>query len=188
MEFGKTTKRLGGLAACALVLVTGREYYAHSIAPLRLQEADASREAGEFRERTENARKTIAEIRAQEADADRVRRELARLREELPAGAAEVALPTLVKEHFARNGIAVPVVRLNTTQDLPELPGYEHGYWSAAIPIDRAGRNIRTLLATVADLEQQNPFLGVLDFAIRPDPENPDGKVGLMNLRAIIPK
>ena len=188
MESGKTAMRLGGLAACALALVAGWGYYAHSIAPLRLREAEISREVGELRVRVADARKTIAGIQAQENDADRVRSELDRLRDELPAGSAMVWLPALLKGHFARAGIAVPVVRLNTTQDEPELPGYGRGYWSAALPIDGAGRNIRTMLAAVADLEEQQPFLRVLDFAIRPDPENPKGRVGLLNLGTLIRK
>lgn len=188
METSKTAMRLGGLAACALALLAGREYYAQSIAPLRLREMETMRGVEELRERIEDARKTIAEIRAQEKDADRVRVELARLREELPAGAATVALPALVKQHFARNEIAVPLIRLNTTQDEPELPGYEHGYWSAALPIDGEGRNIDAMLAAVAEIEPLHPFLRVLDFAIRPDPENPQGRVGLLNLGTLIRK
>lgn len=188
MESSKTAVRLGGIAACALAMVAGREYYAQSIAPLRLRESETSRGAEELRERIADARKTIAEIRAQEKDAERVRGELARLREEMPAGAATVVLPALAKGHFDRNGIAVPVVRLNTTQDEPEQPGYEHGYWSAALPVDGAGRNIIGMLVAVADIEEEYPFLRVLDFAIRPEPENPQGRVGLLNLGTLIRK
>ena len=110
----RTAMRLGGVAACALALFAGREYYVQSIAPLRLREAATMREAAALSERIENARKTIAGIQAQEKDADRAQSELDRLCGELPAGAARVALPTLASEHFARHGIAVPVVRLNT--------------------------------------------------------------------------
>lgn len=188
MEPEKTWMRLGGLAVCALALWSGREYHSRFIAPLSQREMETLREAGDLGERVASARKTIAEIRAQEKDADRVRSELKRLQDELPAGAATVELPALVKRHFASVGIAVPLVRLNTTLDEPELPGYAHDYWSVALPIDAAGRNIPSMLLAVADLDQQNAFVRVLDFSIRPDSENPDGRVGLLNLVALIRK
>jgi hypothetical protein len=94
----------------------------------------------------------------------------------------------MVKEHFARFDISVPLVRLNTIQEEPELPGFEHDYWSVALPITAEGRNIAAMLVAVAEFDQQNPFVKVLDFAIRPDPENPGGRVGLLNLTALIRK
>jgi hypothetical protein len=179
--------RFGAIAVCALALAVGREFYVHSIAPFSQRETEALREAGDLGERVDGAQKTMADIQAQEKDADRVRSELERLRDELPADAA-VAVPALVKEHFARHGIVVPLVRLNTMQEEPELPGCEHGYWSVALPIDDAGRNITAMLLAVADFDQQNPFVRVLDFSIRPDPENPGGRVGSLNLAALVRK
>lgn len=178
--------KLGALATCGLALAAGWEFYNHSIRSLRKQETETLRDADDLRKRVEDAQQTIASIRTQEKDADRIRGELDRLQDILPAGSAMVSLPVLVKEHFARFGIAIPLIRLNTTQDEPRIPGYQRGFWSVALPIDDAGRNTTTMLLAVANLDTENSFIKVLDFAIRPDPENPDGRVGLLNLSAVI--
>jgi hypothetical protein len=188
MELGKKWKRLGAVAVCGLALAASREFYGRSIAPLRQEETETLREIADLRERVESARKTIAEIREQEKDADRIRNELERIENDLPAGSAMVSVPALVSEHFARFGISVPLVRLNRTQDEPSIPGYGRGFWSVALPIDEAGRNIPILLVSVADLDQRNSFVRVLDFSIRPDPETPGGRIGTLNLTAVIRK
>jgi hypothetical protein len=82
----------------------------------------------------------------------------------------------------------VALVRLNTTRDEPNISGCERDFLSVALPIDDAGRNIPNVIAAVADLDQRNPFVRVLDFAIRADPENPARRVGSLNLAALIQK
>lgn len=188
MPSGKLLKRFGGLAAFALALAAGREYYARSIVPLRQRAAEMLRETDGLGERMENARKTIAETRAQEQEAQHAQSELGRIRDELPKGPATVALPAVLKAHFARSGIDVALVRMNEAKEAPGLPGYEHHYCSMALPIDDAGRNIATLLLAVSGLRQQVPFVRVLDFSIRPDPENPGGRVGSLGLVALTRK
>ena len=188
MKSRKTWVHLGLIATCGLALAVAWEYQGRFIAPLKQREAETLREVEDLSERLAGARTTMAEIQAQEHDADRVRSELERLREELPKGAAMVGLPEMVKEHFAKSGVSVPLIRLNTTQDFPDLPGYAHGYWSVALPIGDAGPKVTTMLLAVADLEQQDPFLRVLEFAIRPDPEKAGGWMGSLNLGTVIRK
>jgi hypothetical protein len=94
----------------------------------------------------------------------------------------------VLKAHFARCGIAVALVRMNSAQDAPGLPGYEHHYFSIALPIDEAGRNIATLLLTASGLGQQLPFVRLLDFSIHPDPEHLGGRVASLNLKALTRK
>jgi hypothetical protein len=188
MASRKTWVHLGLIATCGLALAVAWEYHGEFIAPLRQREAETQREIADLSERLADARTTMAGIQAQEKDADRVRSELERLREELPKGAAMVALPEMVKGHFAKSGINVPLIRLNTTQDCPDLPGYAHGYWSVALPIGDAGPKVTAMLLAVAELEQRDPFLRVLEFAIRTDPENPGGRMGSLNLGTVIRK
>jgi hypothetical protein len=188
MESAKTWSRPGTAGLCGLALVAGWAFYGLAIAPLEQRETAARRDAGDMRKRIEGARQKIKEVRQTEEDTARARGELKRMQDELPAGSAMISAPELVKEHFARSDIPVSLVRLNTTQDEPTIPGYVRGFWSVALPIDKEGRHIAPLLLAVADLDQPHSFFRVLDFAIRPDPENPDGRTGVLNVAAVIPK
>lgn len=189
MEFTMPSTRVCTVAFCGLALAVGWGFYGLTIAPLMQREAAARRDAADFRERIEGARQKIKEVREIEEDTGRVRGELKRMQDEqLPAGSAMISTPALVKEHFERSGIPVSLVRLNTTQDEPNMPGYVRGFWSVALPIDKEGRHVAPLLLAVAELDQQHSFFRVLDFAIRPDPENQGGRVGLLNVAAVIPK
>ncbi len=172
----------------AVVALGARSGYKHFILPLEIHEVELANQTTATRERTEEARRTIKEIRAKEHDAELARTELGRLENRLPSGSAMVWLPELVKAHFGGFGIAVPLIRLNTSRDEPELPGYCRGYWSVALPVDGTGQNIPTLLLAMAELEQQNSFIRVLDFAIRTNPERPNGRVASLNVAVLFPK
>ena len=188
MEARKKWARNGALLAGAMVLLAAWDYQAALLAPLRVQETQALREAADLGERIGKAQKLIAEVRPKEAAAAPIRKELDRLQRDIPAGAAMVALPALVKEHFGRSGIPVRLIRLNTTRNEPGIPGYERSFWSLALPIDEAGRNITPLLLAAAELDREHPFLKVLDFAIGPDPENPSGRIASLNLTTLMQK
>ena len=188
MASAKASKRRATAACCVVALAAGLGFYWISIAPLTQQETEARRIVSDLRGRIESARITIDQVRAAEQNAGSSQGELERLQGDLPAGLTIISAPTLVREHFARFGIAVSVVRLNTTQNEPDIPGYQRGFWSVALPIDAASRNIVPMLRGVADLDQQNSSVRILDFAIRPDPVTPGGRVGVLNLAGLIPK
>jgi hypothetical protein len=162
--------------------------YTHFVLPPKKQAAEFTTQADAMRARTEAARRTISEIHAKEPDADLANAELGKLDGQLPSGAAMIWLPELLKTHFGGFGITVPLIRLNTIQDDPELAGYSRGYWSLAVPIDGESRNTPTLLLAVAELEQQSTFLKVLDFDIRPNPEQPDGRLASLNVSVLFRK
>lgn len=178
---------LGAAAACGLALA-GWGFYARWTAPLHREAAEITRDVVHLRDQIDAAHKTIAEVHALKKDTEATRSAGVRLQEGYPPGSPMVWVPTLIKDHFARSGTAVLLTRLNTVQDEPNLPGQARGFWSTALPIDEAGGNLAPMIHGVADLELQNPFFTVLDFAIRPDPENPGRRVALLNLTALIPK
>jgi hypothetical protein len=163
-------------------------YRSAFLSPLREKEAVLQRDAANLSERIEKAKKTIAEVRAAEEGAAPIRQQLEKLQEDLPVGSTMVALPALVKAHFARAGVAVRLIRLNTTQNQPDIPGFERGFWSVALPIDENGRNVAKLLMAVTDLDRENPFIRILNFAIRPDPENPRERMASLNVTSLIRK
>lgn len=190
MPYRRYRRLFAAVIVGGLLLAAGREFYQRSILPLRQQEAKLRNDLPDLRGRIIGARQTVAEIWKQEKEAEGKRIELKRLKrgslegEEPPM----VAVPASMREHFTRAGLVVSVVRLNTTQDEPELPGCQRVFWSVALPIDGTGHDVAALLQAVADLDQQGSFVRVLDFAIRPDPENAGGRVGLLNVTALIGK
>ena len=188
LRYENKWKHLGSVVACGFALVAGREFYLQETVPLRQQAAEILREVEELSGRVEAAHKTITEVHAEKKDTEASRSAGERLHDGCPAGQAMIWVPTLIKDHFARAGTAVLITRLNMIQDEPNLPGQERGFWSTALQIDEAGRNIAPIIHGIADLEQQNPCVRVLDFAIRTDPEHPGKRVALLNLTALIPK
>lgn len=188
LRSGFRLTRLGAVAICGLALATSREFYVRSIAPLRQQEAEARLEVADLNGRLDEARKTIAAVREREKDAHGVPGDLERLQDDLPAGSRIVWMSALLEGHFAHAGTPVLLNRLNLIRDEPNLPDYQRSFWSMALPVEDTGLNIAQLLFAVEDLEEQHPFLRVLDFAIRPDPENPDRQLAVLNLSALLPK
>lgn len=188
MRSKKLWMRLGWAAAFGLALAAGSEKYTSLLAPLRERETEALRAVADLSGRIEKAQAAIAEMQAKETTARRVRSELKRPEYDLPTGSALVWLPVMAKENFARSGIAVRLIRLNTIQDEPDISGYERGVWSVVLPVEAAGRNDTKLFLAVAEIEHQNPFVRVLDFAIGPDPEDPGGRVASLNVAALVRK
>lgn len=188
LRYENKWKHLGTVVACGLALVAGREFYLQETAPLRAQAAKILREVAELSGQIDAAHKAIAEVHAEKKDTEASRSAGERLHDGCPAGPPMVWVPALIKDHFARSGTAVLITRFITIQDEPNLPGQERGFWSTALAIGEAGRNITPVIHGIADLEQQHPYVRVLDFAIRTDPENPGQRVALFNLTALIPK
>lgn len=177
-----TRNRIGGVAVAGLALAVGWTFHGRSIAPLRQSEKDTMAEVVHLRASIKSGKITIAETRTEEQAARLSRRELERSKDDPSGKPPSVWLPALVKEHFTRLGIAGPVVRLNMTEEESGIPGYERAYWFVSLPIDEAGRNIATILLGVADLDQRNPLVRVLDFAVQSDPDDPTRRVAALNV------
>ena len=156
------------------------------IAPfLEREKADRSVIA-RLQEHTERARIAIREVQALESGSAAVRAKIAQLDNEIPAESAKVGVPALVKQHFAGFGLSEAIVRMNAVREEAALPGYSRGYWSVALPIPEADRSAAASLLAAAEFEQRHPFVKVVDFAIRPDPENPSRRIALLNVAALI--
>jgi len=182
------TTMLRGLllgAAAVGVLWLG---YAHSIEPLLRRDREDRSASAQLREQIARARAEIEAVRALENEAQAVRRQIDQLRRAMPEGSALVWMPEQLKRHFARFGLAGSTVRTNTMREEPDLPGFCRGYWSVGLPLGGSGCSAAGSFLAVAEFEQQHPFVRVLDFAIRPDPENPGGRIALLNVAALIPK
>ena len=80
------------------------------------------------------------------------------------------------------------VCRLGAVLDVPDLAGYQRIYWAVGVNLPDGSRNIPRLLFAVAEIEEQYPFARVIDFAIRPDPEDPRCRAATVNIAVLVPK
>lgn len=179
---------VGGLLLGCLAVGVAWGGYTQSIASFRQRETEDRGVIADLRGRVASAHTAIDDVRKMENDAQVVRAQIARLAQEIPAGPAMVWLPELVKTHFAGFGLRGAIVRMTTVREEPDLPGLRRGYWSIGLPLPEIRGSTAGSLLAVAEFEQQHPYVKVLDFAIRPDPEHPLGRVALLNVAALIRK
>ncbi len=180
-------KNFRWLVAASVATVVGWAWYAEGVRPLREDEVTTRIRIAELGGKIESAGKAIEKMRAHDGQAAEARAELDRWNQECPAGSAMTWFPELVKSHFTRFGMVVAIVRLNTTLDEPDLPGYSRAYWSVGLPISEANKGLASLLAA-AELEQHHRFVRLLDFAIQPDPHDLSRRIAVLNLSALIRK
>ncbi len=179
-------KRFGAVLACGLTLAAGRAVYVRSIAPLLLQETEILGEVGDLKGRIAGARQTLAETLAQEEDIEQARGELMRMKDDRPAGAAEVWVPGLVQPYLRRFGFEKLVTRKNTALKEPHLPGYERIYWCLSVPLQSVPNELTNLLTAIADLEQAEPSVRVVDLVIRPDPDDSSARTAGLTFSTLL--
>lgn len=160
----------------------------YAVTPFRLHEEESVRRADELRERLHSAQATLRGIRNPGQELAGESAALTRLFGESTLDSAMIAFPESVRQHFLRFGHSLRVMRLNTIQELPDLPGYQRVYWSVALPVAETDLNLTGLLIAVTELEEQNRFIKVIDFALQPDVEEPGARTVAVNLVTLLPK
>lgn len=188
MRFWEHWTRARVVAACAVASTVAWIVHSRAVAPLRGSETEAARNVAELKGHIENALSTIAEIRKEEEDAGKSRNEFEQMQGDLPTGSPLVWLPPLVSETFTSSGLPSPLVHLKSNREDPEIPSCERRSWLVRLPIDNVSRNIAPLLLAVADLDHLNPFVRVLDFAIRPDSGSPSKRSAVLHVAILSPK
>lgn len=170
--------------------VLGAAWWFHSqwIVPLRHREAESLQQMAGVRERIETAREEMQMISEQEQEAARARNALNSLYRHIPASPAVAWFPGRLREHFRRLGIDEIAVRLNTTAPEPEFPAYERTYWRVNMPVQGGSRNMNGILLAVAEFEQQETFVKILDLSFRSGPGEPGGPTGGFNAAAFVRK
>jgi Tfp pilus assembly protein PilO len=165
--------RVGGTGvvrwATASVALLGGLWLGYSVAilPLQRREQQSLGKLADLRERIQATRKTIQEVKQQEQATASSRAELDRLERELPTGSALAWFPVRMKQHFDRFGLSDSVTRLNTSLDEPNMPGYQRTYWAVDLPMQGSAKDFSSLLIAVAELEESDPIIEVLDLSIR---------------------
>ena len=170
----------------AAITLSAWLFFSHSIAPLRSQAKESTRKIGELQEQLDSVSKTLRRIKDAEQQTGEARASLNRRLSEFPHESAMSAIPKDIRKHFSGFGLPPSVIRLNTAQPEPNLPGWQRAYWSVGLPIAKTDSNLTALLLAVAELDRREPFVNVVDFAVQPYPENPGRRVASLNIMALI--
>jgi hypothetical protein len=168
----------------------GLAWWGHGkwITPLAEREWSMRQQLESTRAQVAAARKTLRTIAALEAQTDDARAELERLKQGLPEGSALVWFPERMRKHFRDAGFDAVSIQPNTKADVPELPGFERSYWAVELPIVGGAKQIRAALVGLAQLETAEPFLRILDAAIRRDAQDSARQVAVANVVILAPK
>lgn len=160
--------------------------YERSLGSFRRRETNARAEVARLAARVATTRSTIQRARALENEAQEVRRQIARLGQDLPEGPVAKWMPALLTQHLTASGMKTCVIQMGTVRDEPDLPGFLRGTWSVGLPLVEGSNTTAGSLLAMAKFKQRHPFVRVLDFAIRPDPENPRQRIALFNLAVLM--
>jgi len=128
------------------------------------------------------------ETRTLETATEAFRAQIDRLEQRIPGPLAPVSFPDDLQKHFARSGLSVSVQHSENDGELAGLPGYARGSWSVALPLVGTSQQTMGALQGMAQLEQQQPFVKVVDLAIQPDPADPARRVAQLELTAFFRK
>ena len=175
------------LGLVCLVLTAGWAFHSLKIAPLRKQESAARRIAFPLREKIAEARGVIQESETIREQISRARAEVAALHAHQPSGSAHVWFPAQMKKHFSTLGTDA-ITRLNTTTKEPGLPDFERSFWAVEMPLGKTSADVRTACLAIAEIEPLDPAVRVLDAAIRPDADDPDRRVAVINVSVLSKK
>lgn len=170
------------LLAAGIVAALAQQYW---LAPFAVRERQMRQEMADLATRAEHARAAVKMVQDLEQESAAARVAFQRWQSELPKGSAIVWLPPRIKEHFARFGLPVPVARLNATLPEPGLPRLKRSFWAVEIPLAHPLKDTTAALLAVAELDQQDALVRVLDFAVRPDSRKTGRQVATLNLSVI---
>ena len=164
-----------------VTLAAGAMYYEQSTNHI------LERQNAALKERIEDARRMIAEMQEQQARAKQERAELDAIHEGAPPTPALVWFPGRVKQHFQQFEPG-PATRLNTSVDEANLPGFERTYWAIEMAAGKTSSEAREICMAIAEFERLNASVRVVDVAIRPDTDNPEARLMVVNVSVLSPK
>jgi hypothetical protein len=161
-----------------------------AIAPVRERERQVRAETASLREQISDVRKTVQEIHGLEIRSASERGELNRSDSEFPAGSPVVWIPGLVKRHFGRFGFAELNTEMKDALDEPEFPEYQRIHWSTyvVLPMRDAARQIGALLLAVAELEQTERIVRLVDIAVETDADERGPRTAVITFSTLLRK
>lgn len=173
------------LTGTAVLLGTGLSYR-QWIVPLQHRQATELQEVAEVRERLRNAQEEMGGIKTQEQEANRIRSALNSVHANVPIGPAIAWFPPRLKTQLANRGVQAEV-RLNSSAPEPGLASFERTYWHLSLPQQAGVRTMTDALLAVAQIEQQDNFVKILDFSFS-ETGDTGSTVGRVNLKAFVRK
>ncbi len=181
---------LRGIVAGGALLAAAWCFHSRWIVPLQRCELELAGGLADVRQRLADARIEIREAVKQEQEQGSVnaRMELSSLRGDRPGEPAVVWLPPKLRTDLAQFGIEEAVIRQNSAVPEPGLSGYERTYWRLTLPPQGGMRTMTGVLLAVADLEQSDRRLKVLDFSFQCDAVDSRWPAGGFNISALVRK
>lgn len=178
------------IVAGGALLVAAWCFHSRWIVPLQRCELELVEGIADVRQRLGDARVEIRQTLKQEQEQGSVnaRMELSSLRGDRPGEPAVVWLPPKLRTDLARFGIEEAVIRQNSAVPEPGLSGYERTYWRLTLPAQGGMRTMTGVLLAVADLEQSDRGLKILDFSFQCDAGAPHWPAGGFNISALVRK
>ncbi|MEQ1860758.1 MAG: hypothetical protein ABMA13_12560 [Chthoniobacteraceae bacterium] len=170
--------------------LVGAAWWFHSsrIAPLVEREVSLQSSLADVRQRLGAARVAARNIIEQEQKSADARAGLTALLGARPTGPAVVWFPVRLNSHLQRFGIAEAGIRLNATVPERGLAGFHRGYWHLNVPAQVGMKNLTGVLLAVAEIEEQESFVRVLDFSFQSSVEPPHWPAGGLNVAALLRK
>lgn len=169
----------------ALCLAMAWLFHRQMIVPLQKREMDTRQKIADLRGRIGPANRALDEFQALKQRAALGVAELDRFRGELSEGSVMAWFPVRISQSLARSETQISSIRLNTTLPASGLPRCERSYWHVVVPVNPANHGIAGLLLTLAEFEQQEPFVRVLDLAASDDPANPGHGSAAINIAVL---
>ena len=174
-------------SACALGLaLLSAVVQAPSILSLRQRNDDLRRRLPNLRQAIDSAERTLKQVRELEQQTAQARADIQQLFGEHHGESALVWFPNHLREHLDHFGIHEAMIRLNTVRNDETLTGYRRAYWGVGMPVENGTKDLTQLLYAAAELEEKDRFVKVLDFAVRPDAEDPQRRTVAINLMALV--
>lgn len=173
------------LTAAAALLATVATYF-YEVVPLRERNERLQQSLRATREARARDWAQIRQAREREQETAGARAEISRLLGYLHEGSAAVEMPLLAKKHFHRFSFEASVVRLNALRNESGLQHCQTAYLGVGVPVERGGQDVAGLLLAVAELEDQNKFVRIVDFSLGPDAEDPRRLMGGFNFSALV--
>lgn len=167
------------------VTIAGALAHHYWLQPFEVRREQVQREMADLARRTETAHEGVKQVQDLELESAAARVAFERWQRELPPGSAMLWLPERIKSHFGRFGFANPVSRLNTTVPEPGLPRLKRSFWAVEIPVANPDKDTTAALLAVAELDQQDALVRVLDFSVRPDTRKGGRHVATLNISVL---
>ena len=178
----------GRIVVGVITLIGSAWSYTQMIRPLHQRESALWQEVAALQQRSDDVRKEMSQIKENEQEAMRLRGNLNSLFDDVPLGPAISWFPGRLKTQLSGFGVTKAEIRQNTAVQIPGLPGFEWTFWHVQLPRQGGIRKVSDILLAIAQIEQQDRFVKVVDLTVRADQQEALWVAGNVNVAAFVRK